>query len=125
MSHIIDLLNNYAPFMQRYLQPLLQDRYAKFEWDQLPTYSDSITAFITSLLPMVRRKTFSLLPQISAQPQLLSHFVHELIRFDLMLRDHWDYKPGGDMNSRKGLSWEVLVEKDWFGRWLQVERDCS
>ena len=122
MSHIIDLLNNYAPFMQRHLQPLLQDRY---KWDQLPTYSDSITAFITSLLPMVRRKTFSLLPQISTQPQLLSHFVHELIWFDSVLRNQWDYKPGGDTNSRKGLGWEVLVEKDWFGSWLQVEKDCS
>jgi hypothetical protein len=23
------------------------------------------------------------------------------------------------------LSWEFLVQADWFGRWLQVEKDCE
>lgn len=74
---------------------------------------------------MLRRKIFALLPQISNQPQLLSHLIHELMSFDVSLREEWSYDGGNSIEGWKGLTWEVLVKKDWFGRWLEVERNCK
>lgn len=88
-------------------------------------YIDSTSALITALLPMLRHKIFSFLPQIAKQPQLLSHFMHELMSFDVDLKDDWGYDGGCGADGWKGLTWEVLVKKDWFGKWLQVEKDCK
>lgn len=90
-----------------------------------PLYIDSTSALITAVLPMVRRKVFTLLRQISKQPQLLSHLMHELMSFDTSLRDDWGYGGGQGAEGWKGLTWEVLVKQDWFGTWLQVEKDCK
>ena len=69
---------------------------------------------------MLRRKVFALMPQISKQSQLISHLVHELMSFDVSLRDEWNYDGGNDIDGWEGLKWEVLVKKDWFGRWMEV-----
>ena len=74
---------------------------------------------------MLRRKIFTFVPQISDEPQLLSHFIQELISFDTNLRNDWAYDGGHAMYGWKGLTWEVLVVKGWFGRWLEVEKDCK
>ena len=87
-------------------------------------YIDSTSAFINALLPMVREKVFALLPKISTQPQLLSHLIHELMDFDIRLRDDWGYDGGCGADGWKGLTWEVLVQRHWFGSWLKVENDC-
>ena len=50
--------------------------------------------------------------------------MHELMAFDTSLKNDWNYDGGNRVDGWKGLSWEVLVKKDWFGRWLEVERDC-
>ena len=82
------------------------------------------TLSINALLPMVREKVFALLPKISTQPQLLSHLIHELMDFDIRLRDDWGYDGGCGADGWKGLTWEVLVQRHWFGSWLKVENDC-
>ena len=74
---------------------------------------------------MLRRKIFALMPQISKQSQLLSHLIHELMSFDVSLRDEWNYNGGNAINGWEGLTWEVLVKKDWFGRWLEVEKNFA
>ena len=74
---------------------------------------------------MLRRKIFSLIPQVSQQPQLLSHLIHELMSFDVSLRDEWNYDGGNPIEGWKGLTWEFLVKKDWFGRWLEVEKNFA
>ena len=74
---------------------------------------------------MLRRKVFALMPQISKQSQLLSHLVHELMSFDVSLRDEWNYDGGNAIDGWEGLTWEVLVKKDWFGRWLEVEKNFA
>jgi hypothetical protein len=74
---------------------------------------------------MLRRKIFTYIPQISHQPQLLSHFIHELISFDDTLRDEWGYTRQVGPSAGKGLTWEVLVKHDWFNRWLSVEKECK
>ena len=74
---------------------------------------------------MLRHKIRNFLPSIAKQPQLFSHFVHELMTFDTSIRDEWGYDGGGGADGWKGLTWEILVKQDWFGTWLQIEKDCK
>lgn len=74
---------------------------------------------------MLRHKMSMSLPQVAKQPQLLSHFIHELMNFDVSLREDWGYDGGCGVDGWKGLTWEVLVKKEWFGRWLEVEKTCT
>ncbi|KAL8781163.1 MAG: hypothetical protein Q9213_006131 [Squamulea squamosa] len=119
------LLNNYDEFFATYLQPILRKRFRNSNLSMTSIYIDSTSALITALLPMLRRKVFSVVPQIAKQPQLLSHFIHELMSFDISLRDEWGYDGGCGIDGWKGLTWEVLVKKDWFGRWLEVEKSFA
>lgn len=88
-------------------------------------FIDSTSALITALLPMLRRKVFTVIPNIARQPHLLSHFVHELMNFDISLRDEWGYDGGCGIDGWKGLTGEVLAKKQWYDRWFEVEKDCS
>ena len=119
------LLNNYDEFFAMYLQPILRKRFKSSNLSMTSIFIDSTSALITALLPMLRRKVFSVVPQIAKQPQLLSHFIHELMSFDISLRDEWGYDGGCGIDGWKGLTWEVLIKKDWFGRWLEVENNCK
>ncbi|KAL8913273.1 MAG: hypothetical protein Q9172_007326 [Xanthocarpia lactea] len=125
LSHIMGLLNNYDEFFAMYLQPILRKRFKSSNLSMTSIFIDSTSALITALLPMLRRKVFSVVPQIAKQPQLLSHFIHELMSFDISLRDEWGYDGGCGIDGWKGLTWEVLVKKDWFGRWLEVENNFA
>lgn len=109
-----------------YLQPILTRRSQNCDPAIRPLYTNSIFSFITALLPIAREKINSTLPQIAAHPQLLSHFVHELMQFDSDTRETWAYCPAFvEDRIWKGLTWEVLVKQDWFSRWLQVEKDFA
>ena len=125
LSHVSGLINTYDNFFAIYLQPIL-GRYFRGSNLALNTcYINSNSAFITALLPMLRNKVFSLLPQIAKQPQLMSHLMHELMSFDASIRDDWGYDGGFGIDGWKGFTWEVLVKKDWFSKWLKVEKDCE
>ncbi|KAA6408927.1 MAG: hypothetical protein FRX48_07271 [Lasallia pustulata] len=124
-SHIFNLLNTYNEFFATYLQPVLQNHFRGSTLAMNIVYIDSTSALITAVLPMLRHKIFSFLPQVARQPQLLSHFMHELMSFDVDLKDDWGYDGGCGADGWKGLTWEVLVKKDWFGKWLQVEKDFA
>ena len=50
--------------------------------------------------------------------------MHELMNFDVNMRDGWNYDGGNGLEDWKGLTWEVLMKKDMFGRWLEVEKAC-
>ncbi|KAL8797940.1 MAG: hypothetical protein Q9182_007099 [Xanthomendoza sp. 2 TL-2023] len=125
LSHIIGLLNSYDEFFALHLQPILRNRFKKSNLSMTSIFIDSTSALITALLPMLRRKVFGVMPQIAKQPQLLSHYIYELMSFDITLRDEWGYDGGCGIDGWKGLAWEVLVKKDWFGRWLEVEKNCK
>ena len=119
------LLNSYDEFFATYFQPILRKRFKASNLAMTSIFIDSTSALITALLPMLRRKVFGVIPQIAKQPQLLSHLIHELMSFDTSLRDDWNYDGGNGVEGWKGLTWEVLVKKDWFGRWLEVEKTCK
>ncbi|KAL8708042.1 MAG: hypothetical protein Q9220_007038 [cf. Caloplaca sp. 1 TL-2023] len=107
------------------LKPILRKRFKNSNLAMTSIFIDSTSALITALLPMLRRKIFGVIAQIAKQPQLLSHFVHELMGFDTSLRDEWGYDGGCGIDGWNGLTWEVLVKRDWFGRWLEVEKDFA
>lgn len=89
-------------------------------------FLSATNAFITSLLPMVRRKIDTFLPQVETSPQLLSHFVHELMKFDDDLPQTWNYLPNPySTENWKGLASEILGQQNWFERWLQVEKEFA
>lgn len=126
LSHILDLLEAHNEFLLDYLQPIL-DRYAR-SYTESPDliYTDAISSFISALLPTVRTKCLSLLPQLLNQPQLLSHFVNELMKFDDALRETWGYIPlPSALDTWKGLTWDILVTHGYFEPWLQVEKDFA
>lgn len=125
LGHILDLVERHSGFMGDILGPLLDER--AMESEALESiYPDGISAFISALLPMVEAKCVSFLPQISQQPQLLSHFMHELMEFDTALRDVWGYVPIPRVVAEwKGLTWKMLNTHGYFETWLKVEKDFA
>jgi RAD50-interacting protein 1 len=125
LSHILDLLEQHNEFVTDYLQPLIDIENSKSNVaDAL--FTDALSAFITSLLPLVTAKCLHLLHQIATQPQLLSHFVHELMEFDKTLMDSWGYQPTTDLLiDWRGLTWEVLNTHGYFAAWLKAEKDFA
>ena len=125
LSHMLDLLDAHNDFMLDYLQPILDQRSRTTDLDDT-IYTDATSAFITALLPMVSAKCLSLLPQISANPSLLSHFIHELMSFDTTLRDSWAYTPlPQGLLDWKGLTWSMLTIHGYFEAWLSVEKNFA
>lgn len=125
LSHITGLLNDYNGFVVDYVQPVLLKHFRGTDLALNPVYIDATSAFTTALLPMLRKKIGALLPKVAGQPQLLSHLMHEVMSFDTTIREEWRYDGGFGLEGWKGISWEFLVQEDWFGRWLQVEKDCT
>ena len=124
LTHVTSLLNDYSGFVVDFVQPVLLNHFRGTDLALNPVYIDATSAFVTALLPMLRVKIGSLLPKVASEPQLLSHLVHEVMNFDTNIREEWRYDGGYGVEGWKGLSWEFLVQADWFGRWLQVEKDC-
>ena len=125
LSHMLDLLDQHNEFMADYMQPLIDAQNSKSNVaDAL--FTDAVSAFITALLQLVTAKCLQLLPQVATQPQLLSHFVHELMTFDKTLMDSWGYQPTTDLLiDWKGLTWEMLNTHGYFGHWLKAEKDFA
>lgn len=126
LAHITEkLLTQYADFMADNLQPILLDEFRGTSLSLNSAYIDATSAFVNSLLPMVRAKIFAILPHVAKQPQLLSHLIHEIMSFDATIRDDWGYDGGNSTEGWRGLAYEVLTADDWFRVWLKVEKDCK
>ena len=127
LSHVLDILTTHDEFINDYMQPILLTQFRGTPMSLNPIFIDATSAFITALLPMVRAKLISTISQVAAQPQLLSHFIHELMTFDTTLRTDWHYTGNSLSPSTpwKGMTWEVLMQHDYFTRWLHVEKDFA
>ncbi|KAJ9616565.1 hypothetical protein H2200_000284 [Cladophialophora chaetospira] len=125
LTHVLDLLDQHNGFMNDMLDPILDERARNSEALE-SIYTDAVSAFITALLPMVEAKCLSFLPEVSQEPQLFSHFVHELMAFDTALRETWGYVPIPRMVVEwRGLTWRVLNTHGYFETWLRVEKDFA
>ncbi|KAJ4984793.1 RINT-1 family protein [Stagonosporopsis vannaccii] len=125
LSHVTTLLDDYSTFVSDYMQPVLFKHFRGTDLALNPVYIDAMSAFITALLPVLRAKIASLLPKVANQPQLLSHLIHEVMSFDSTVRDTWAYDGGYGLSGWNGLSWEFLVQANWFDQWLRVEKDFA
>lgn len=122
----MDLMNQFGGFFASYLQPILDEKAQStgsgLDWN----FYNALHALINAILPMLRLKIDSFLPQIANYPQLLSHFIHELMNFDNEIRETWNYLPDPYAEGNwKGMTWEVLTKRGWYDRWLQVEKDFA
>ena len=125
LTHILDLLERHSGLMTDMLGPILDERAGNSESHE-SIYTDAVSAFINALLPIVEAKCLSFLPQISQQPQLLSHFLHELMAFDGALRETWGFVPIPRMTADwQGLTGKMLDTHRYFENWLKVEKDFA
>jgi RAD50-interacting protein 1 len=126
LSHVTDrILAKYMGFIETYIRPLLRQKFRGTSLAMNYAYIDDASAFITALLPMVRNKLQAVVPLVLKQPPLLSHLIHEVMKFDTNLRDEWQYDGGSRTESWRGLAWEILAQDDIFGHWLKAEKDCE
>ncbi|KAK4497012.1 hypothetical protein PRZ48_011461 [Zasmidium cellare] len=125
LSHITDLIANYADFVQDNLQPILLRHFRRSDLAFTPAYIDAISAFITALIPMVKTKVSSVAKQVSSQPSLLSHLVQEVIQFDTTIKESYSYTPISPSMEWRGLSFFLLDTCGWFRDWLAAERDFA
>jgi hypothetical protein len=125
LSHITErILAKHVDFIDEFIQPVLLQEFRGTDFSLNYAYIDATSAFITAVLPMVRRKLNSVVPRVLEQPPLLSHLLHELIKFDTQLRDEWQYDGGSRTDAWIGLAGEVLNTDDHFAKWLNAEKDC-
>jgi hypothetical protein len=116
-------VDKWEEFLRENVTPVLA---AHFRGSQLAgnsLYVDSVAAFITALLPVLKEKVDSIVLEISKEPQYLSKFISELMVFDEAVRSRFGYDGGNSEYGWKGLSWDVL--DTWFDRWSQVEKDFA
>jgi hypothetical protein len=125
LSHTEKIIEGYSEFVQNSLQPLLIQHYRGSDLSLTPAYIDAISAFITALLPMVQRKILSFASQVAAQPNLLSHLVHQVLDFDKMIEENYSYTPNSPSTPWRGLAYFLLDTSGYFQRWLDVERDFA
>lgn len=125
LSHTEKVIEGYSEFVQNSLQPLLIQHYRGSNLSLTPTYIDAISAFITALLPMVQRKILSFASQVTSQPHLLSHLVHQVLDFDKMIEENYAYTPNSPSTPWRGLAYFLLDTSGYFQRWLDVERDFA
>lgn len=125
LSHTEKLIEGYSEFVQNSLQSLLIKHYRGSDLSLTPAYIDAISAFITALLPMVQRKIISFASQVTSQPNLLSHLVHQVLDFDKMIEENYAYTPSSPSLPWRGLAYFLLDSSGYFQRWLDVERDFA
>lgn len=125
LSHTEKLIEGYSEFIQNSVQPLLIKHFRGSNLALIPAYIDAICAFITALLPMVQRKTDSFASQVTSQPNLLSHLVHQVIDFDKLIEENYAYTPESPSAPWRGLAFTFLDTSGYFQRWLDVERDFA
>ena len=125
LSHTTDLISTYSNFLDSAVQPLLVQHFRGTDLALTPAYIDATSAFITALLPMLKRKLTNFAGQVSKQPQLLSHLVHEVMSFDTTLEETFAYTPLSPSTPWRGLAYFLLDQCGYFEQWLSVERDFA
>lgn len=126
LSHVTErILSKYIDFVEAFIQPILLRNFRSTELGLNYSYIDASSALVTAVLPMLRTKIFSILPQIIKEPSLLSHLIHEVTKFDTELRDGWQYNGGSRSELWKGLVFDVLSRDHVFTAWLTAEKNCK
>jgi len=105
LAHLSSHVTTYTPFLRSIIHSSLTS-----PANPGIAQRDAVNEFVTTLLPVLRRKIHHLLPQILGQAQLLCRFIHEMIKFDAELREAFGYVPYGCTDGEwKGVMYEMLV----------------
>ncbi|KAG0355729.1 TIP-1 family-domain-containing protein [Gamsiella multidivaricata] len=117
LTHILELIKEHTPFLQGYVQGIVQEtQYREY---------DIKNDFIRLLLAAVERKIRLSVPAMLASPEMLSHAIHETLRFDKTLRDNEFYTPPGQTTEWQGTVQVYLGNREWLKTWLRVEKEFA
>ncbi|OQO08184.1 hypothetical protein B0A48_06978 [Cryoendolithus antarcticus] len=125
LSHAADLILQYSDFVENALQGLLSQHFRGTDLAMTPAYMDATCALITATLPMLQRKLASIAQQVAAQPNLISHLVHEVMAFDTNIQETYGYAPISPSMTWRGLAYYLLDTLGYSKQWLHVEREFA
>ncbi|CAG8972621.1 hypothetical protein HYALB_00005390 [Hymenoscyphus albidus] len=119
----IGTIAKWQDYLRETLSPILAAHFRGSILAGNSLYVDPVAAFITALLPVMKEKIDLLLTDIINDPQLLSRFIPQLMKFDEALRTRFNYDAGNPELGWKGLTWDVLSQ--WFNPWLSAEKEFA
>ncbi|ORY98398.1 TIP-1 family-domain-containing protein, partial [Absidia repens] len=93
LKHAKNQISAHIPFIMTTIQPIVED---VFGHEQRVSARDY---FIDGLMEDIARKVTRTIPKLIAQPNLLSHTVHELLEFDRSLSDDFGFVRYDDIAS--------------------------
>ncbi|KAI1319265.1 hypothetical protein EDD11_004402 [Mortierella claussenii] len=117
LAHILELIKEHTPFLQDFVQRIVQDT----EYKEYDVRNDMIRL----LLAAVERKIRISVPAMLSSPEILSHAIHEALRFDRTLRDNEFYTPPGQTSEWQGTVQIYLGNREWLKTWLRVEKEFA
>ncbi|KAI1030535.1 hypothetical protein LB503_012260 [Fusarium chuoi] len=86
-------------------------------------YIDPVSAFITSLLPVLKEKASLVAFEAIKSPSFLSSLMSQLMAFDENVRYKFNYDGGDVENGWPGLTAHIL--DDHFDTWFKAEKDFA
>ncbi|KAF9099077.1 hypothetical protein BGX23_004048 [Mortierella sp. AD031] len=117
LTHILELIKDHSPFLQNHVQGIVQET----EYKEYDAKND----FIRLLLEAVERKIRNSVPDMLSSPEMLSHAIHETLRFDKSLREAELYIPPGQTSEWQGTVQVYLGNRSWLKTWLRVEKEFA
>ncbi|KAG0282386.1 hypothetical protein BGZ96_000538 [Linnemannia gamsii] len=111
LTHILELIKEHSPYLQNFVQGIVQDT----EYRECDAKND----FIRLLLGAVERKIRNSVPEMLSSPEMLSHAIHETLRFDKTLRESELYIPPGQTSEWQGTVQVYLGNRSWLKTWLR------
>lgn len=103
--------------------PLLAARFKGSQFVDNSLYIDALFAFITAFLPLIREKSEQFLARTAREPQYMSKYIQELIKFDGAVRDRFKYDGGNIRSGWSGVTQDVLSK--WYDAWLAAEKQFA
>ncbi|KAF5685029.1 Rad50-interacting protein [Fusarium denticulatum] len=119
----IALVEKWEDFFRDNLGYLLAEKFRDTAVATNLAYIDPVSAFITSLLPVLKEKASLVALEAIKSPSFLSSFMSQLMAFDENVRYKFNYDGGDVENGWPGLTAHIL--DDHFDTWFKAEKDFA
>ncbi|RBQ75139.1 hypothetical protein FVER14953_04974 [Fusarium verticillioides] len=119
----IALVEKWEDFFRDNLGYLLAEKFRDTAVATNLAYIDPVSAFITSLLPVLKEKTSLVALEAIKSPSFLSSLMSQLMAFDENVRYKFNYDGGDVENGWSGLTAHIL--DDHFDTWFEAEKDFA
>ncbi|WVW83112.1 hypothetical protein I302_105130 [Kwoniella bestiolae CBS 10118] len=119
-ANILDQIYEHQSFLSTYLQQLS----TKAGYEDIDIKSELTLLLFPILLGLLRSR----IPHLLEHPALLAHTIYQTVIFDEAVKEGgFDLDATSIYENRESPAWEglsgvVLMEKDWFERWLVGEK---